>query len=226
MDTDITSIVFLAFLVLIPLGMITGIIILIVKKAGGRSGLKSIAERLGWEYRGSSPDAVSEVDAMLEPTLFAIREGRHEISTIASGSSNGERCWITEYHYRSLNPYREHRRSGIYSVLIIERKSDGPDLMIQHRMKGPLAAVAEKLVAGALGPASAPDWSWALTSSDEELNSLPRAAGTGQLLQENTLPGDMIAFFPKIVVWTRSRGITRQWADEVPGMISLLSRFQ
>ncbi len=227
MNTDFTSIAFLALLVLVPVGMITGIVIAIVKKIKNRGGLKTVVERLGWDTGGNSPAAISEIAAILEPTLFATRPGgRHEIKQAASGPVNGSTCWVAEYHYQSVGNMQQRRTGGTYSLLVVNRKTTGPELMFQHRQKGALAAVAEKMAGDRLIPASGEGWSWALVSSNEHLARLPKIAGIGSVLEQATSPGDSIFLFPEIIVWTRRGEISGRWAEQVPEMISVLGRFQ
>ncbi|MBU8913206.1 MAG: hypothetical protein KOO61_04230 [Spirochaetales bacterium] len=227
MNADITSIVFLVILVLVPVGMVTGIVILIVKKIRNRGGLSIVAKRLGWDEDGDTQAAIGTLGALLEPTLFATRpSGSHKINQAAAGTVNGSMCGVAEYHYQGPDNMQQRRIGHTYSLLIVGRKTAGPELMLQHRQKGALAAVAEKMAGGQLTPASVEGWSWALVSSNEHLASLPSVANAGRVLEQATAPGDSIFLFPEIIVWTRQGEITRSWAEGVPEMISVLSRFQ
>ena len=223
MNADLGSIVFLAFFILVPLGMVAGIIYLIVRKARGRSAAGSVARDLGWEETDS---AASGLRTLLEPTLFAMRSGRHDLRSVSSGEVGGMRCWIAEYHYRAPGAQRETRRGGVYSLLVMELDSGPKDLMVQHRQSGALASLAEKAAGARVMPATLAGWEWAIVSSNDDLRALAGGVAFGEALKNATIPGDTLFFLDHLTVWSRSDSITSKWAGLVPEMIELLQRYR
>jgi hypothetical protein len=225
MSEHLETWIFFAILVLVPLGMLTGIILFIVTRIRGRSGLKALAEQLGLEFFGNSQDGVNRIKAILEPTLFATRRGRHSIRSTAAGEVDGAGLWLAEYHYKSL-AVGSARAGGSYALLVMERASEGPEFMLQHRQQGALAAIAEGLAGDQIVPAWGDEWSWALVTSNEALAKLPHPVGAGLVLRDATIPGDFFFFFPQLIIWARRGDLSRKWTEKVPEIMSILSRFR
>jgi len=224
MSATLDTVLFFVVMILVPFGIITGIVLAVVNRSRGKSALKALSDQLGLEYSGSSPDAIESLNRILVPTLFATRKGRHLVRSTANGIVEGSSIWVAEYHYTSPG-YRSQRAGGAYALLVLERESEGPELMVIYRQTGSLAAVAETLAEDQLVEARDDEWSWALTTSNEALAALSSPAGAGRDLGSAGAPGDFFFFFPRHIMWARSGELSRRWTEKVPDMLSILRRF-
>ena len=230
MNEQITSIVFLAFLVLVPVGMVAGIIIAIVRRSRQRGGWKSVAQSRGWRWLGSSNSATGQLRAILEPTLFALRKGRHLISDVVLGTDSGTEFWLARYRYNSGTAYGRRRQAGIYGLTVFPRTTDGPEFWLQHRLSespgfiggaiaSKLESLAEKIPASGMVASPDPNWSWSLVSSAENLAKMGFPAGAADSLKSETQPGDFVFFLRGYVMVARTGDPESSWAEEAPALM-------
>ena len=224
MSEKMKSILFLGFVALILVGFLVSITILIVRRAGRGQVYKRVAAKYGWSNKENAQESVEAVRRILEPTLFAMRKGKHEISQVISGQTGGTDFNLVRYHYRELSPHEETQRGNTYVLLVFPRRVSGPELWFTHRQKGVLAAVAERVAGSRLKTVDDPAWSWALVSSSESFSGMDLDSTDGHSLEELTEPGDSVFIFADTIVYSSQGELRSSWAETVSAKIGALVR--
>jgi hypothetical protein len=216
---------FISMFVLVPVGMIFGIVRLIVKKIGNRRGWKAMADTAGWTWHGNDRDVAATLRTLLERTLYKVRDGRHSISTIMSKARGPATGYICVYHYRSRSVHHETRMGGEYTLVIVPRPVQGPRFWLQHRARGVMAAVAEELAGNRLSAPADPAWSWLLVSSVEQFEELGPPAGYAEKLRGALSPGDALFLFEEVMILS-TRGVRDlAWLKDTEKRITVIEEF-
>ena len=226
MNEKIASILFLAFLALIPLAMIAGIVILIVRKVKRRVGFAAVAAKHGWRYLGNDAASIAGLYGILQPALFAMRDGEHTLKNVVQGTHGGIEFWVAHYHYVSKSSQAESRMGGRYSLIGFPRRVQGPDLWLQHRSEGILAAAAESVLGDRMVVPEDPAWSWALVSSAADLPRMSFKTDAAGSLQRATSPGDALFYLGNLVVFSVQGERDAAWAVAAPDTIEAIGRLQ
>lgn len=224
MSDKLTSIVFLAVVALFLVGFLVSITIVIVRRIGRVPVYKRAAAKFGWEFRGDSEEAIGALKATLDPTLFAMRTGKHELRHVITGNAGGTTFRIARYSYASSSPFGRTRQANTYTLLVFPRKTGGQGLWFTHRRTGALAAAAERMAAGQLSSVDSRGWSWALVSSLDNFSRMALGESDGRELEELTGPGDSVFVFADSIVYTRQGEFRAAWAETVPKVIGTLAR--
>jgi hypothetical protein len=165
MSEKVTSILFLAIVALVLVGFAVSITILLVKRLGRGGAFRSAAAKYGWTYSGNSQRAISDVEAILTPTIYELQPGKHEVNYVTTGRSGGVDFRLLRYHHQTETALAGRGRGGTYTLLIlgpgalrgdksgaprivdmriVEMRSGDPiEFWFTHRLKGKLAAFAE-----------------------------------------------------------------------------------
>ena len=237
MNEKVTSILFLAIVVLVFVGFVVGITLALVKRLGRGGAFKSAAAKYGWVYVGNSSDAISAVEEILEKTVYQIQPGKHEVSCLTTGRRGGIDFRLVRYHYQTVSTLAGHGRGGVYTLLILgpgttgtgdtgEQRGASTGFWFMHRPKGKLAGAATVVASAVSGLSVPPDpaWEWSLFSSLEAFDRMGFDGAAGHTLEERTEPGDAVFVYPGAIILGRQGEFSAAMAAAVPGMIANLMR--
>jgi hypothetical protein len=212
MKESLTSIIFLAIIILVPIGMVFGIVRMIIKSIKNKSGLTSLAKQNGWQFLGSDTQSVNTVSQILEKTLYTVRDGRHSLANIVQGRYSNGNFYLLYYHYQSRSVHHETRLGGDYTLLIWKRQQKGPSFWMQRRQKGVLAKMAEEMISGQLSIPQDPNWSWLLVSSTTQFTQMNLSDSTSSILQSCLTQGDALFLFEEYIILSSQGKQNKSWA--------------
>jgi hypothetical protein len=251
MSEKVTSILFLAIVAVVLVGFAVSITILLVKRIGRSGAFRLAAAKYGWKYSGNSQRAISDVEAILTPTIYQIQPGKHEINYVTTGRSGGVDFRLVRYHHQTETALAGRGRGGTYTLLILGpgalrgdksgdprnsaprivdmrivemRGGDPIEFWFTHRLKGKLAAFAEGSAGARVAVPDDPAWEWSLFSSLEAFDKLDLHGAAGHALEELTEPGDAVFVHRDSIILGRQGELTGSMAEAVPRIIATLMR--
>lgn len=211
MSEGFVTIVFLVLLVLVPVGIVVGIVLAVARRVAGTRGLASLARARGWVALGRDEQATEPLRRLLEPTLFAMQgEATHRLSGVVRGRLGEEELYLARYSYGTSSPSGRMGRGGTYGLAVLTRPAPGPVLWLHWPQAGPLGRVVEGLGGVHLTRAAGEHWSWALVS-DPAAAARMDAAAAGRA-RAALHPGGFLFLFEGLYVTLSPGEPTAAWA--------------
>ncbi|MFW6259974.1 MAG: hypothetical protein ACOC6J_00170 [Spirochaetota bacterium] len=222
------SLIFLAFLVLLPLAMVVLLVVLLVKRRDVARTWRESGARIGFAFlEPDSPGRARFADRIGE-TLFTLHpRSDHDITHALEGEVDGHGAWVA--YAQTVNKAAANQRHAVTRMTTCVAASGLDEILLVARPTNARLGASLLEHAGGLVRPDSERWSWAITNDPAILDDLDPATTTMDALRSLLQPGDSLVVFPELLVHLRQldnslhTGAIGSYIEETPARARALT---
>lgn len=196
------SLIFLAFLVLLPLAMVVLLVVLLVKRRDVARTWRTSGAQIGFALLEHDSPARARFADRLGETLFTLHpRSDHSITHALAGEVDGHEAWVA--YAQTVNKAAVGQRHAVTRVTTCVAAPGLDEILLVARPTNTRLGASLLEHAGGLERADSDRWSWALTNDPAILDDLDPGATTMDALRSLLQPGDSLVVFPELLVHLR-----------------------